>query len=65
MDERHGAFGGIRIGKETQEIRENLPQCHFVHYKPRMTLPDINLDPRGEKLAINRRSRHERYALLK
>jgi hypothetical protein len=24
------------IGKETEVLRENLPQCRFVHHKPHM-----------------------------
>jgi hypothetical protein len=32
-----GATGGIRIGKETETLGENLPQRHFVHHKSHMT----------------------------
>jgi hypothetical protein len=36
IDER-GAVGGMRIGKENELLRENLPQCHTVHHKSHMT----------------------------
>jgi hypothetical protein len=32
MIDEFEAFGGMRIGKEN----ENLPQCHFVHHKSHM-----------------------------
>jgi hypothetical protein len=33
-----GAIGGMKIGRGNRSTqRENLPQCHFVHYKPYMT----------------------------
>jgi hypothetical protein len=28
-----GSFSGIRIGRETEVLGENHPQCHFVHHK--------------------------------
>jgi hypothetical protein len=28
-----GAIGGMKIGKETEVLGENLLQCHFVHHK--------------------------------
>jgi hypothetical protein len=34
-----GEIGGMKIGRETEVLRENMPQCHFVHYKAHMTRP--------------------------
>jgi hypothetical protein len=33
MLDEYGAFGGMRIGRGTDVLGENLPQCHFVHHK--------------------------------
>jgi hypothetical protein len=28
--------GGMRIGRGSEVLRENLPQCHFVQHKSHM-----------------------------
>jgi hypothetical protein len=36
-DDECGAVGGMRIVGETEVLRENMPQCHFVHHKSHTT----------------------------
>jgi hypothetical protein len=37
VDGECGTVGGMRIGRGTKILRENLPQCDFVHHKFHMT----------------------------
>jgi hypothetical protein len=41
---------------ETEVLGKNVPQCHFVHHKSRMTWPGANPGRGGGKPATNRLS---------
>jgi hypothetical protein len=36
-DNEYGAVDGMRIGRETEVLEENLPQFLFIHHKSHMT----------------------------
>jgi hypothetical protein len=44
-DYNNGEFGGMKIGRETEILGENLPQPHSVHHKSHLTKPG---QPRGK-----------------
>jgi hypothetical protein len=35
----------MRIGRDTEILGENLPQCHFVDHKSHMTWPGLEPGP--------------------
>jgi hypothetical protein len=40
-----GAIGGMKIGRGTEVLGENLPQGHSVHHKSHMTRPELEPGP--------------------
>jgi hypothetical protein len=41
IDDEYGAVGGMRIGRGTEEIGENLLQHYFVHHKSHVILTGL------------------------
>jgi hypothetical protein len=40
-----GAIGGMKIGRETEVLGENLSQRHFAHHKSHTTRPELEPGP--------------------
>jgi hypothetical protein len=55
-DGDYGEIGGMKIGKGTEVLGENLLQRHFIHHKSHMTRPGFELSRHGGKPATNRLS---------
>jgi hypothetical protein len=51
-----GEICGMIIGRETEVLGENLPQCRSVHHKPHILCSDANPGHSGGKPATNRLS---------
>jgi hypothetical protein len=45
IDDECGSVGGMRIGRGTEILGEDLPQCHFVHHMSHTTLPGLEPGP--------------------
>jgi hypothetical protein len=56
MINARGAVGGMRIGRGTEVLEENPPQCHFAHHKFHMTWHTIEPGSQGGKPVANRLS---------
>jgi hypothetical protein len=41
----YGEIGGMKIGRGSEILGENLPQRHFVHHKSHMTRPGFEPEP--------------------
>jgi hypothetical protein len=44
-DGDYGEIGGMKIGRGTEVLRENLPQRHIVHHKSHMTRAGLEPGP--------------------
>jgi hypothetical protein len=40
-----GTIGGMKIGRGTEVLGENLPQRHFIHHKTHITRPGLEPGP--------------------